>query len=145
MQCYTREDTKHVNSAHRPTQKDYDLDVWLFQIGRDASWEDSAITEKTPFKVAGPLMTFITLRAVRDLHALYEALGQDTKQLAEYISVLEAGVKSLWNPQIQAYDARDVETEEFAGSLSSGSYLCWYTGVDRPEMRDQLQRALLGT
>ncbi|MBO9447015.1 hypothetical protein [Ruegeria sp. R14_0] len=145
VQSYIREDTKHVNSDHRPTQKDYDLYVWLLQLGRDVNWDDGAIAENTPFKVADPLMTFITLRAVRDLHALCEAFGQNTDQLAEYITVLEAGVDSIWNPEIQAYDSRDVQTGEFAGSLSCGSYLCWYAGVDRKEMRGQLRNALSRT
>ncbi|MCH2169022.1 MAG: hypothetical protein MK107_14990 [Oceanicola sp.] len=128
-----------------PPFTDYDPYVWLLQIGRDANWDDSAIADNTPFKVADPLMIFITLRAVRDLLVLSEAFNQDATQLAEYIPVLEAGAESLWNPKIQAYDSRDVETGEFAGSLSCGSYLCWYAGVHRPEMRAQLQNALAGT
>ncbi|PSL18259.1 MGH1-like glycoside hydrolase domain-containing protein [Shimia abyssi] len=142
VESYTRQDTKHVNSAHRPTQKDYDLYVWLLQIGRSAQWDDAEIARINPFRVSDPLMTFITLRAVRDFLHISNELGHDTTSLNQYIETLEQGVQTLWNPDISAFDSRDTSSGEFSGSISCGSYLCWYAGVDHPGMRAQLQNAL---
>lgn len=145
VEAYTREDTKHVNSAHRPTNKDYDLFVWLLQVSREAGWDDAKIDKVCPFKVASPLLTFVALRGARDLLAISEELGEDTKRLQAHIVTLERGVESLWNAAIQAYDARDLKTGEFAGALSYGAYLCWYGGIDNPQMRAHLKRILTDT
>ena len=69
-------------------------------------------------------------RANRDLLALAEMLGEDTAQIQHWITVIEAGAQKLWNPDIGAYDALNIRTGNFAGSISSSSFLCWYAGIE---------------
>ncbi len=139
---YTRRDTSHVDASMRPTKYDYDRYIWLVQNGRRANWDEAEMLKTNPFRVADPTLTFTLLRANRDLKAMGRAIGADTARIDEWIGTLEEGAKTLWNPQIGAYDARDVHSGAFAGSLSNASFLCWFAGVDGEAMHPHLTRML---
>jgi len=126
---YTRNDTSHVDPHMRPNQTDYDRFMAIVYAGRDCGWNEANMSENGPFRVADPGMTFILLRANKDLLALAEAVGANTSEIQNWIQALEAGVQQLWNPEIQAYDALNIRTGKFAGSMSSASFLCWYAGI----------------
>ena len=55
---YTRRDTGHVDPAMRPTKADYDRYIWLVQRGRKLRWDDAALDQDPPFRVADPTMSF---------------------------------------------------------------------------------------
>jgi len=137
---YTRRDTSHVDPAMRPTKYDYDRYIWLVQQGRSLNWDQAKLLAQNPFRVADPTMTFTLLRAQRDLVLLGRALGEDTTEIEADIAVLEAGAETLWNPELRCFDARIAGTDRFAGCVSNASFLCWYAGIDPPEMRAQYDR-----
>ncbi|TLP55527.1 hypothetical protein FEE96_22695 [Parasedimentitalea maritima] len=139
---YTRRDTTHVNSDDRPTNFDYDRYIKLVQLGRNLHWDQAALREQSPFRVADPTMTFTTLGAARDLLAMGTELGFDTTGLTEDIKTLEAGAATLWNTDLGAFDSRDVLSGEWAGCVSSASYLCWLGGIDSDQMMDRLRNTL---
>ncbi|UWQ17488.1 hypothetical protein K3551_16670 [Jannaschia sp. M317] len=137
---YTRRDTGHVDPAMRPTKFDYDRYIALVQFGVACNWDHAEIKANNPFRVADPTMTFILLRAHRDLLATGEALGMDTSDIAGWIETLEAGAASLWNDGIGSYDSRDVLTGEWSGVVTNASCLCWYGGVADDRMRAPMAR-----
>ncbi|MCF4098316.1 MGH1-like glycoside hydrolase domain-containing protein [Maritalea mediterranea] len=139
---YERRDTQHVDGSMRPTKFDYDRYIWLVQMGKRLNWNQPQLRVENPFQVADPTMTFTLLRAQRDLLALGEALGLNINGLADDILRLESGAQSLWNPELQSFDARDVRTGEWANCVSNASFLCWYAGIDSPEQSAQLERVL---
>ncbi|WP_415919706.1 MGH1-like glycoside hydrolase domain-containing protein [Tateyamaria sp. SN6-1] len=139
---YTRRDITHVDSAMRPTKYDYDRYIWLVQRGARAGWDEAALLRDTPFRVADPTMTFILLRATRDLADMGADMGRDVTELHGWIDVLEAGAETLWNDAFGAYDSRDVVSGDWAGALSNASFLCWYGGIDRPDMANRLRHVL---
>ncbi|MCH2078101.1 MAG: hypothetical protein MK180_14690 [Rhodobacteraceae bacterium] len=137
---YTRRDTSHVDPSMRPTKYDYDRYIWLVQLGRRLNWDEAALLKENPFRVADPTMTFILLRAQRDLAYLGRELGEDVSEIDAAIATLEAGAETLWNPTIGCYDARDARSGEWADCVSNASFLCWYAGLDHPEMEAQYDR-----
>ena len=139
---YTRRDTSHVDPSMRPTKFDYDRYVWLVQRGARLDWDEAAMRADTPFRVADPTMTFTLLRAHRDLAALGQALGRDVTEVERWIATLEAGAETLWNPEIGCYDSRDTRSGKRAGAVSNASFLCWYAGIDRSEMRDLYRQVI---
>ncbi len=136
---YTRRDTGHVDAKMRPTQADYDRYIWLVQFGRDRDWDDAKIAADSPFRVADPTMTFILLRANRDLA---EALGQPRDEIDGWIGVLEEGARSLWNPATQSYEGRNLRSGNFAGSVSNAGFLCWWAGLGDEAVRATLDGVL---
>ncbi|MEM6466175.1 MAG: hypothetical protein AAF679_06685, partial [Pseudomonadota bacterium] len=139
---YTRRDLTHVDADMRPTKWDYDRYIWLVQMGRGTGWDHAKIMADKPFRVADPTMTFTLLRAQRDLAWMAKELDLYAPEIDEWITKLEAGAETLWNPEAGHYDSRDVNSGEFAGSLSNASMLCWYAGLSNPKMDAPLEHML---
>ncbi|WP_343563516.1 MGH1-like glycoside hydrolase domain-containing protein [Kiloniella sp. b19] len=142
IEPYERKDTSHVDASMRPTKYDYDRYMAIVKFGRDNGWDEAVIRDAGPFRVADPTLSFILLRAHRDLRWLADQLGKDTAELDQWIARLEKGVELLWNAEIGSYDSRDLRTGEFSGSITSASFLCWYGGVDDARMLVPLNRVL---
>ena len=142
---YTRRDTGHVDPAMRPTKEDYDRYLWLVARGERLNWDDAAMAQDMPFKVADPTMTFILLRANRDLAAMADILGEARDEIDGWIATLEAGSEALRNPTTGAYDAIDLRTGQHAGNVSSAAFLCWFAGIDCPVMDQELIEAFAQT
>jgi len=131
--AYTRRDTGHVDPAMRPTKEDYDRYIWLVQRGRRLNWDDAALATEPPFRVADPTMSFILLRAHRDLAALAEALGEDRAEIDGWIATLEAGVEGHRSDK-GWFSGVNLLTGRNTGHLSSASFLNWYAGIESAEM-----------
>ncbi len=139
---YQRRDTSHVNSDDRPTKYDYDRYIKLVQIGCQVDWDQQKLLSLNPFRVADPTMTFITLRAARDLLVIGDRLNVATDELVNDIQTLENGARSLWNADLGSFDSRDALSGKWAGSISNASYLCWYAGIDSQLMLERLNATL---
>jgi len=139
---YTRRDTSHVDSKMRPTKHDYDRYIWLVQQGNRLKWDQAALLEQNPFRVADPTMTFTLLRSSRDLLELGKQLNQDVSVIEEHIAILEAGVATLWNDALRCFDSRDARSGNWANSISNASFLCWYAGIDKPAMLERLEQVM---
>ena len=139
---YQRRDTSHVKSDDRPTKFDYDRYIKLVQIGRQSNWDQATLLSQNPFRVADPTMTFISLRAARDLLAISEQLGLAAEGLDADVARLESGARSLWNEELGSYDSRHAHTGEWAGSISNASYLCWFAGIESAAMFERLKSVL---
>ena len=139
---YTRRDTSHVDPSMRPTKEDYDRYIWLVQRGRRLRWDPAAMAEDAPFRVADPTMTFILLRATRDLVALGEALGVETSEARGWIEELERGAARLRDPASGRFTGIDLGTGRHTGHVSNASFLCWYAGIEDAEMAEALDEAL---
>jgi len=137
---YIRRDTSHVDPAMRPTKYDYDRYIWLVQLGRRLNWDEAALLAENPFRVADPTMTFVMLRAHRDLATLGRILGEDVSDIETDIATLEKGAETLWNPRLACYDARDVRSGDWTDCVSNASFLNWYAGIDNPGMEAQYDR-----
>lgn len=139
---YTRRDTSHVDPSMRPTKYDYDRYLKLVQLGVSVNWDHGKLRDINPFRVADPTMTFTLLRAQRDMLEMGRRFGEDISEIEEWIAILEAGAKTLWNPEINGYDSRDVHAGTFNGVLSNASALCWYAGINDARAKPAIARML---
>lgn len=137
---YTRNDTSHVDPHMRPSQLDYDRFMAIVYADRACGWNEAEMAKSGPFRVADPGMTFVLLRASRDLLFLAQQLGEETAEIQNWIYTLENGVQQLWNPEIRAYDALNIRTGNFSGSISSVSFLCWYAGIEDKTVLTEFDR-----
>ncbi len=139
---YTRRDTSHVDASMRPTKADYDRYIWLVNRGSAAGWDEETLSADRPFAVADPTLTFILLRANRDLADLAEQLGEDRTEIDAWSARLTTGAEGLRMPDSGIFSAIDLPTGQVTGYLTSASFLCWYAGLDEPKMHDQLKQTL---
>ncbi|MBM1218969.1 hypothetical protein JQU17_02065 [Ponticoccus sp. SC2-23] len=138
---YTRRDTGHVDPSMRPGKADYDRYLAMVQFGRGCGWDQARIVRDGPFLMADPGITFILLRAHDDLAAIGRALGEDVTEIEGWAADLRAGLETIWNPALGAYDARNLRDGEFAGVLGSGAFLAYLAGAERPELEQHLLRS----
>ncbi len=137
---YTRRDTSHVDPEMRPTKEDYDRYIWLVQRGRRMGWDEAQMAKDAPFRVADPTMTFILLRAHRDLAVLGRAIGEDIREIEGWIAGVERGAARLKNGT-GAFEAINLSTGAYSGVTSNASFLCWYAGIDDPWMLKEFDEA----
>ena len=137
---YTRRDTGHVDADMRPKKEDYDRYITMVQFGRNCGWEQDEIVKNGPFYMADPAMTFILIRANRDLAWIARELGEDPGEADGYAADLVSALPEIWNPEISCYDARDLRTGTFANVLGSGGFLGWLAGIENPEMEARLMQ-----
>ena len=137
---YTRRDTLHVAPEMRPRKEDYDRYLAILTAGRESGWNEDWIREHGPFRVVDPGLTFILLRAHRDLVALAHALGQPGDRIETWIEEMEAALPNMWNPDAACYCARDLRSGRFARGIASSAFLCWYAGSGDGRMLAALQR-----
>ncbi|NDU99706.1 MGH1-like glycoside hydrolase domain-containing protein [Pseudoroseicyclus tamaricis] len=130
---YTRCDTLHVDAAMRPSKADYDRYLAIVQFSRGVEWDDAEIAANGPFRVADVGMTFILLRACRDLLHIAAELDHYTGEIEGWIKTLEAGVERHWNPE-GFYDSLDLRTGVFSGAPGSASFLAWYAGMQSEDL-----------
>ena len=75
----------------RPTKADYDRYLWLVQRGNRLGWDEARMVEEQPFAVADPTLTFILLRANKDLAFMNKSLGLPTEEIDRWSRTLEMG------------------------------------------------------
>lgn len=136
---YTRRDTGHVDPSMRPRKEDYDRYLAILQFGKACRWDQAEILERGPFLMADPALTFILIRANRDLAAIARELGEDASHPEGWAAEMEASLGWIWNEDLQGFDARDIRTGTFAGVLGSGAFLAWLAGVENPVAEARLK------
>ncbi len=135
---YIRRDTGHVDPSMRPSKEDYDRYVALVEFGRGCGWDQRTILDEGPFLMADPAITFILIRANRDLAAIGRELGEDVSEAEGWAAELEAALPSIWNDALGGYDAKDLRTGTYAQNLGSGAFLAWLAGIEAPEAEARL-------
>jgi len=138
---YNRRDTGHVDPSMRPTKEEYDRYVAILEFGRSVGWDASRVMADGPFLMADPGTHFILVRANADLFALAKELGEDPGAIAAWQAILHDGADGLWNPELGAYDARDLRSGRFANVLGSGAFTAYIAGAARPELDANLSRS----
>lgn len=141
---YQRRDLGHVDPSMRPTNFEYDRYIKLVEYGRETGWDHAQITREGPFAVADPGITFILMRADRDLKALAEVLGleESAKEIDTWLYHAREAVDYLWSEDLGAYVARDMRTGKHATGVSSVSFLSYYAGMTTPGRDAKLQTTL---
>ncbi len=139
---YTRRDTSHVDPSMRPKKEDYDRYLAMVNFGRDCGWDEDEIAANGPFRVADVGMTFLLLRACRDLLHLAAELDHNVDEIEGWITQLKAGVERHWNAERGHFDSIDLRTGQFTNSLSNASFLSWFAGVRDDRMLPHFERVM---
>lgn len=137
---YQRRDTGHVDPSMRPGKEDYDRYIAMVQFGVKTGWDQATIVADGPFLMSDPGITFILLRAHQDLAVIGRALGEDVSEIEGWALALRNALPLIWNPELQAYDAKNLRNGEFAGVLGSGAFLAYLADASNPELDAQLMR-----
>jgi neutral trehalase len=105
---YTRLDTKHVAAKNRPTDKDYDLFVYLLEQMRKADWDQKKYVESAQLQVQDVIFNSILCRANQDLAEIALIIGESPDQAEAWHAKTLAAINStLWDEADKCYFSRD--------------------------------------
>jgi glycogen debranching enzyme len=132
---YARKDTGHVDSAMRPTKRDYDRYVHLVETYRACGWRPDAMWRAAPFKVAHIGVNAILLRAEEDLAEMASALGfpSERAEIDGRIERMAAAMAQLWSGGMAAFQSVDLISGERIEAATSAGFLPLLTGVPTRE------------
>lgn len=105
---YQRLDTLHVAAENRPTNKDYDLYVYLLELMRSADWDQRRYLETAPLQVQDVLFNSILCRANVDLEEIATLVGEDPGPVRAWRDKTSTAINErLWDERDGTYYSFD--------------------------------------
>lgn len=105
---YERLDLLHVAAKNRPTNKDYDLFVYLLEQMRAVDWDQKRYLKNAPLQVEDVLFNSVLCRANLDLATIAEAIGEDADEPRQWHQRTAAAINhKLWHDGDATYYSFD--------------------------------------
>lgn len=134
---YTRLDTLHVEAKYRPTNKNYDLFVWLLEQMRAVDWDQREYLKHATLQVEDVIFNSILCRANGDLARIAEIVGADPSQARAWREKTAKAINDrLWSEEDGMYFSYDRVAGKLLRDETIAGFLTLYGGV-APESRAQ--------
>lgn len=143
---YERLDLLHVAAENRPSNKDYDLFVYLLEQMRAVDWNQRRYLESAPLQIEDILFNAILCRANADLLQIAEIVGEDPEEIETWSHKTTAGINSkLWDEDDGTYYSFDRVAGRLLKDEVIGSLITLYGGVVPEDRKDRLVQGRLLT
>lgn len=110
---YRRVDTTIVAGNHRPTERDYDLYMYLVELLADSGYDLSRYLGRTPFAVYDALFNAVWYRGARDLNRIAAALGEKPAVPEAHLRTFrDAYQRILWYAPAELFRDFDLRAED---------------------------------
>jgi mannosylglycerate hydrolase len=127
---YERLDLLHVAAKNRPTNKDYDLFVYLLEQMRAVDWDQREYLMTAPLQVQDVLFNSILCRADADLAEMASTIGEDPSQAEAWRSTTASAIQAhLWDETDGTYYSYDRVAGELLRDDTIGAFHALYGGV----------------
>jgi hypothetical protein len=136
---YKRLDTLHVNAANRPTDKDYDLFVYLLEQMRAVDWDQKRYLENAPLQVQDVLFNSVLCRANNDLAIIAELIGEDPAQPRAWHAQTRTAINDrCWDAEAGIYFDRDRVTGELIRIDTISGLLTLFGELATPDRAERI-------
>ena len=136
---YTRLDTLHVAAKNRPSNKDYDLFVYLLEQMRAVDWDQKRYLETAQLQVQDVLFNSVLCRANTDLAFIARIVGQDPAQAETWHNRTAGGINErLWDEAAGTYYSFDRVAGRLLEVDTLASFHTLYGQVATPERAERL-------
>ncbi len=134
LPAFQRRDTLHVAADERPRLEDYDRFVFLIDQGRRVRWEAARLLSASQFLVQDVMFCAILHRADQDLLALAQLLGEETREINEWLAktryVFDA---RFWNEARGLYLDYDVRAGTPIDVNTCATFMPLFANLASPE------------
>jgi neutral trehalase len=131
---YERLDTLHVDAKNRPTNKDYDLFVYLLELMREVNWDQKRYLQDAPLQVEDVLFGSVLCRANSDLAEIAEIVGENPSQARDWHEQTKSAVnKKLWDESDGTYYSWDRVADHALKDDTIAAFHTLYGGIATPE------------
>lgn len=139
---YERLDLLHVAAKNRPTNKDYDLYVYLLEQMRNVDWDQRRYLEDAPLQIEDVLFNSILCRADTDLASIAEIVGEDPSQARDWHERTSRAINDkLWDDGDGTYYSYDRVAGRLLHDDTIGGF---HTLYGRVAPADRAQRLIDG-
>ena len=141
---YERKDLKHgVPVEQRPSDDDYDRYVYLVDLFRRLNYDEEKIYAECPFLINDVLFNSILCRANRDLLEIGRALGQDIKEVEEWVAQTSKAISEvLWSSERQQFDPIDLVSSDHIASATAAGFMPLFGFAATTEQAESLYERL---
>jgi neutral trehalase len=131
---YERLDLLHVAAKNRPTNKDYDLFVYLLEQMREVDWDQKRYLENAPLQVEDVLFNSVLCRANLDLAAISEVIGEDAEEPRQWHERTATAInRKLWHDDDATYYSFDRVAGQLLRDDTIAGFHTLYGGVATEE------------
>jgi neutral trehalase len=136
---YTRLDTKHVAAKNRPTDKNYDLFVYLLEQMRNVEWDQKKYLEHAKLQVQDVIFNSILVRANEDLASIASIIGESPERANAWRAKTDEAInRTLWDSEEGCYFSRDRVAGELLKDDSVATFIPLFGGVAPADRADKL-------
>ncbi len=137
---YKRYDNLKADPSERPSDRDYDIYVYLMELGKKHGYDGKAIANESPFLVQDTLFNAMLIRSNEALIQLGTTLGMDTKEVEEWNTQSKKSFESkLWVESLDCYAPYDLQGQKHIALKEIGAYTSLFAGVPSEERAFKLK------
>ena len=142
--AYKRYDNLKADPSERPSDRDYDVYVYLMELGRKHQYDGHAVAKESPFVIQDTLFNAILIRSNEALINLGEELGLDSGPLSDWNEQSKKSFnEKLWSEELGTYVPYDLRNEQQIRMKEIGAYTSLFAGIPSPsrsrQMRDDIE------
>ncbi|MEM6396031.1 MAG: trehalase family glycosidase [Bacteroidota bacterium] len=140
---FKRRDTELADSAHRPTQDQYNKYVYLLELGKKYRYQDEGIFQESPFLVQDTLMNAVLISSNNSLIKLGKRFGKDVSQIEEWQHQSQkAFQEKLWNDKLGIFTPYDQRAKKQINFLEIGGIASLYAKVATQQQAEKIESYL---
>ncbi|MEM6865871.1 MAG: trehalase family glycosidase, partial [Bacteroidota bacterium] len=144
---FERRDTTHVDPAQRPSKREYDHYLHIIEIAKKHNYDDTRISEHSPFLVLDPLFNAMLIKSNEALIHLYGLLGGNQDKIAYLQAKQKLGIQSfnrkLFNKKLGVYVHYDLKADEQIAYVSSSSFSPLFAGIPDSARAESMVQTML--
>ncbi len=136
---YERYDNKKADPSERPSDRDYDIYVYLMEMGKKHKYRGKEIAKESPFVVQDTLYNAVLIRSNDAMISLGQQFGFDTKELEELNALSKKSFdEKLWVDELCMYAPYDLRNMKHIMLKEIGSFCALHAGIPSQKRADQL-------
>ncbi|WP_255399564.1 MGH1-like glycoside hydrolase domain-containing protein [Roseivirga sp. 4D4] len=137
---YKRYDNLKADPSERPSDRDYDIYVYLMELGKRHQYNGKAIAKESPFLVQDTLFNAMLIRSNEALMNLGAELGINTREIQDWNTQSRKSFEDkLWVEALGTYAPYDLQNEKHIALREIGAYTALYAGVPSNERAEVLK------
>lgn len=143
LPAYERFDNKKADPSERPSDRDYDVYVYLMEMAKKLAYDGLAIAQSSPFMIQDTLFNSALIRSNEALIQLGQVLGKDIGQVQEWQEESKrAYQQKLWAKELGVFAPYDMRAEKHIGLKEIGGYTPLFSGIPNDHQASLLKQEI---
>lgn len=136
---YKRYDNLKADPSERPSDRDYDIYVYLMELGKKHGYRGIEIAKESPFVVQDTLYNAVLIRSNDALIDMGKRFGFDTKEIEELNTQSKRSFDDkFWLDELGMYAPYDLRNKKHIKLKEIGAFVALMAGIPDQKRGDQL-------